>query len=131
MSGFSRNAMYDYVCDKVLEAFPNAYCSSAYELVPESFPAVFIAEVNHHDVKDAIDLCGTDRQWKSTFQVQVFSNKKEKMSECVEIVDVVREAFKTQMYNEDFEQTLPNIDPTIYRIVAEFSRTIGSGDEMK
>lgn len=131
MSGYSRNAVFSKIVDAILESYPNAYCSSVLEPVPPSFPAVYINEVSRHDIAKNIDLKYSDRQWFSTFQVQVFSNKPHgQMSEAQSIMDIVRETFRGIYYRQSLEQCVPNIDPSIYRLVAEFSRNIGSGDQI-
>lgn len=128
-SALTHNVIYTKICDAVLSVNENAYCSAVFNPVPASFPAVFVREVNRKVNRRYVDLECTDEQYTSTYQVQVFSNLKTgAMSEAYSILDAIKASFKKMYYIEDMERQLDNIDPSIYRLVAEFTRTIGSGD---
>ena len=131
MSGYSKNAVYSRIKEAVLTVNEDAYCSSVVEPVPPKFPAVSINEVSNYENRNSVNLDFDDSQWTSTFQIQVFSNKANGgMSEAVSILDAVSAEFKRLYYIREFEQTVPNTDPNVYRLVAEYSRKVGSGDQL-
>ena len=99
MSVYTRNAVYNYVYDKVIQAYPNVYISGMYEPVVPSFPAVFIREIGNFSNNENVTFSGSQDVWTSTFEVQIQSNKTDTpMSEVYEIFDVVKEAFSSLFY---------------------------------
>lgn len=131
MSEYTRNAVYNYVYDKVIEAFPNAYISGMYEPVVPSFPAVFIREIGNYSNNENVSFSGSQGVWTSTFEVQIQSNKADApMSEVYEIFNVVKEAFSSIFYIHINTNNIGTYDNEKYRIVASFRRVIGKADEM-
>jgi hypothetical protein len=99
MSVYTRNSVYNYVYDKVIQAFPDAYVSGMYEPVVPSFPAVFIREIGNFSNPENVTFGGSQDVWTSTFEVQIQSNKIDTpMSEVYEIFSVIKEAFSSLFY---------------------------------
>lgn len=131
MSVYTRNAVYNYVYDKVIQAFPDAYVSGMYEPVVPSFPAVFIREIGNFSNPENVTFGGSQDVWTSTFEVQIQSNKIDTpMSEVYEIFSVVKEAFSSLFYIHINTNNIGTYDDKNYRIVASFRRVIGKADEM-
>ena len=131
MSKYTRNAVYNYVYDKVIQAYPDVYISGMYEPVVPSFPAVFIREIGNYSNNENVTFSGSQDVWTSTFEVQIQSNKTDTpMSEVYAIFEVVKEAFSSLFYIHVNTNNIGTYDSENYRIVASFRRVIGKADEM-
>lgn len=131
MSVYTRNAVYNYVYDRVIQAFPDAYISGMYEPVVPSFPAVFIREIGNFSNPEAVTFGGSQDVWTSTFEVQIQSNKIDTpMSEVYEIFNVVKSAFSSIFYIHINTNNIGTYDDKNYRIVATFRKVIGEADEI-
>ena len=105
----TRNAVYNYIRNRVLAAYPKAFLSSKYQPIPESFPAVFVREI-------------------SNFLSNKFVGAAE---EAHGILNVVREAFCGLCYFEANVNVLEDGSSDLYRIRANYRRVIGDADEMQ
>lgn len=131
MSKYTRNAVYSYVHDKVITAFPNAYVSGMYEPVVPSFPAVFIREVGRFSNTEAVTLSGVQGVWTSTFEVQIQSNKADTpMTEVYNILETVQSAFSSIYYLLTAVNNIGTADADTFRIVATFRKVNGEADEI-
>lgn len=131
MSKYTRNAVYSYVHDKVIAAFPNAYVSGMYEPVVPSFPAVFIREIGNFSNQENVTFSGSQDVCTSTYEVQIQSNKADTpMTEVYEIFSVVKEAFYSLFYLHISTNNIGTLDDKNYRIVASFRKVIGEADSM-
>jgi len=131
MSRYTRNAVYNYVHDKIIEAFPNAYVSAMYEPVVPSFPAVFIRETGNYSNQENVTFGGSQDVWTSTFEVQIQSNKADTpMTEVYAIFSVIKEAFSKLFYIHINTNNVGTFEDKNYRIVASFRRVIGEADSI-
>ena len=127
----TRNAIYDYVEKRVNTAERPVYCASRYEPVPNSFPACFITEATHRPDRASITLDFADDQVIRDFEVQVSSNKVTTgLQEAYEIMEDVETAMKELYFIETYCNQVTNIDPSVVRLVARFTRVIGGADAM-
>ena len=129
MSGYTRNAVYDYVAKAITTEHPNANCTSRFVPKPSVFPACYIHEIDNFRPLEFTQLDFKDVQWESAFEIQVLSTKKNiAASEAYAIMDVARAAFNNLYYREFSETTID--DGTKFVIIGRFRRRIGGGDTM-
>lgn len=126
---YSRNAIYTYLRNAVLEYNDRVYVTARYVPKPPSFPACYIHEIDRNRPIQNIQLDYQDVQWESVYEVQIASAKPNTAaSEAYDIMDVVRQAFNN-LYFREFSET--NIDTgDSVTIIGRFRRTIGGGDQI-
>lgn len=125
----TRNAIYDYAESVVNTTATPVYCASRFEPIPEEFPACFLYEIGKTDVETAVTLDFTEKVKFVTWEVQVFSNSvNDAVSEANGIMDRVEVAFRDMKFLETFCSEMTTGDPSVYRIVARFERTICDAD---
>lgn len=128
---YSQNAIYDRVFNAVRAVNPNVYVAGIYNPSPSKFPAVFCCEIGHFSPIQNVTLMNDDIQYQSTFEIQVVSNNTEtRKTEAYQLLDAAKTAFKELFFVEISEAPISISDPTKYRIMARFRRTIGGGDTM-
>lgn len=129
---YSRNAVYTWVVDSVKTEYPSIHAGGKLEPSPAAFPALYLREIGKSRPLQNMTLSYDDTQYRSTFEAQVFSNKKSgAMSEAYNIMKLVEQAFNGIYYIEDMCEPVENAnDHSIYRLVARFHRIVCGGDEM-
>ncbi len=128
---YTRNGVYSYVRDVVHTANENAYISSRYEPTPPSFPAVFVREVGKEGVTGTVTFSGGQDVQRSSFEVQIVSNKKLGGAEEVEsLLQTVTGAFTQLFYIRGNVNVLEDTNDGRYRLRASFRRIIGIADAM-
>lgn len=128
---YTRASIYSYVRGKILSAFSTAYVSAKYEPIPQSMPAVFIEQVNKVRTQSNIDLGYSDGQYVSMFEAQVFSNSKNgALAEAEAIMKIIEGAFNDLFFYENYCAPVYNVDNTVYRLTARFTKQIAEGDEI-
>ena len=128
---YSRKSVYTYVRNAIVTAHSGAYVTAIREPITKTFPAVRIAEANRIRPEQYATLANDDQQYVSTFEAEIFSNKQNgSLEEAYSILETIEGAFKTLGYFENFCQPIDNVDPSIFRIVARFTRQIGMADVM-
>ena len=128
----TRNAVYNYIRNRVLSAYPTAFLSSKYQPIPESFPAVFVREISNFSVTGTMTFSGVQGVKQSSFEVQIQSKKFVGAAEEAHgILSVVREAFCELGYFEANVNVLEDGSSDLYRIRANYRRVIGYADEMQ
>ena len=125
----SPHYIYNYIEEAVNLQDRPVYCASRYEIVPPSFPAAYLSEINRYD-RGAINLKRTDRMKFVTWEAQVFSNKTTgAVDEAREIMEDIDIAMAHLGFTQTYCQPIENADPTIYRLIGRWNRLIGDGDE--
>lgn len=128
---YTHNGIYTYVEGKVNTESRPLYCTGDYEPVPSEFPCVYIHETDHRQMRNAVTLNFTDNQKVMSWEVQVFSNLTDgALDECYEIMADIESAFKELCFVEISCSERPNIDPSVKRVIAQFTRVFGDGDQM-
>ena len=128
---YSRKSVYTYIRNAIVASHSGAYVTARREPIPKNFPAVWVTEMNRTRPQQYATLANDDQQYESTFEAQIFSNKQNgALEEAYSILDTVESAFKTLGYFETFCDQVDNADPSVFRIVARFSRQIGMADVM-
>lgn len=129
---YTRSAVYTKIAEAIGAKYPKAYVTGRYVSAPAAFPAVFVREIERSRTQRNITLDFGDSQYKSTFEVQVFSNKKSNaMAEAYDIMEIIEGTFNSLYYIEDMCEALDNEkDNTIFRLAARFHRQICGGDTL-
>lgn len=131
MKGYTKNGIFTYVVGKLQEKFEDINCTSVEDLAPSTFPTVYCREINKSQTRENITLAFDDSQYRSTFEVQVFTNKTTgAITEADKIMAVVEDAFRQLYFVETYCQPIPNTDQSIYRLVARFQKHVCGGDTM-
>lgn len=123
--------IYNYIESAVNTEQRPVYCASQYEPVPESFPACYITEAQHRKSRRYTTLRFDDGHYIRDWEVQIYSNKEEgALAECHALMEDVERAFAELAFLETFCGQMENADPSVTRLVARFTATIGSADTM-
>lgn len=127
----TRNAIYNYAESIVNTEQTPVYCASRYEPIPEEFPACFMYEIGKNDVERYVTLDFSEKVKFVTWEVQVSSNSTDDaITESTEIMARVEQAFRNMKFLETFCSEMTTGDPSIYRIVARFERTVCDSDTL-
>lgn len=125
---YSRNAVFDAIVKAVISEYPNAYCATRLERVPQSFPAVYVLD-RRERVANAASLDGTDNQERSALTIQIFTDDTEGAEGVAySVLSLVHDRLKELMYIFDYNSPEQNTDPAIFRLIAEYHRVIGDLD---
>lgn len=125
------NDIYNHIEAAVNTEEHPVYCASQLEPVPESFPACYITEAEHRKSRAYVTLAYDDGHFIRNWEVQVFSNKvTDALAECHEIMEYAEDAFQRLRFIETYCGQQQNADPSVTRLVARFTSTIGSADQM-
>lgn len=128
---YTRESVYTYLRNALVDAHEGIYVTSRREPVTSSFPAIRVAETSRSRTQQYATLANDDDQYMSVFEAEIFSNKRNgALSEAYGILDTVESAFKRLGYFETFCEPIDNIDPSIFRLLARFTKQIGLGDEL-
>ena len=128
---YTHDAIYTYVADAVDTTSRPVYCVGVYEPTPSDFPCAYIHETDHRPMQSAVTLTMTDDQLIKSWEVQVFSNKRNgALAECYDIIADAEIAFKQLYFIETSCSQVQNIDPSVTRVVARFTRVVGGEDQM-
>jgi hypothetical protein len=131
MSVYTKNSIYDFVCNQILSEYPDAYISSVYEPVVPSFPAVFIREIGLVHNPGNVTFGGAQGVRTSTFEVQIQSNRKDTAaSEVYDILNIVTAAFVKIFFVLENTNLIEDDDSGLYRLRASYRKVIGAADEM-
>lgn len=124
-------SIYTYVEAAVNTVERPVYCASQLEPVPREFPACYITEAQHRKDRSYVTLAHDDGHYVRNWEVQIFSNKTNGgLMECHDLMDDVESAFQHLAFIETYCGQQENIDPSVTRLVARFTATIGSADQM-
>ena len=127
----TRNAVYDYVSGKLLEAYPNIYVAGVYELIPASKPAVFLRESSDFRNRQNMTFSGVQGVRTSTWEVHTISGQTNgSLDEAYALLEVARQAFFALHYNETNVAIVEDGQNGNYRLRATYRRVIGDADEM-
>lgn len=131
--GIIRNEIYSQIEKAVTDVYEDAFCTSVYEPVPPSFPAVYIHEIGNVQPARYVDLSNADDIQRVTWEIQIFSDKAGgKMSEAYAIADLVETAMRKMLFVRGMRQPLDNAsDTSIFRLACRYSRIIGGGNSLE
>lgn len=115
-------------CPQALKTkYPNINFTTS-DRVPTNpkFPTVYVHEISSSELAD--DLQGTSiNALRSTIQIEVTDN--ESISNAREVMNYVVNTMKTMRYRVTLMPEFQNTS-SVYRVIARFRRTIGSGESI-
>lgn len=96
---------------------------------PPGFPCILIDQTDNSDAAE--DLENTENAVESVIELQAYSNKN--LTEARKIINVACDAMRQMGYRRRMgpKQITNAANTNIFRMVARFSRMIGSGEEIK
>ena len=121
------NEVFNNVAVALRSAYQGISIYGEYVETPSSFPCVTLVEDDNSEIENNVTLARLTGESASNlmYTANVYSNLKTgKKAQAKAIMDVI----DTQMHNMGFIRTmrsqLPNVDRTIYRVTARYTRTI-------
>ena len=95
---------------------------------PPGLPALLIDQIDNPDVAE--DLENSENAVESTVEIQTYSNKS--LTESRKIINIACDAMRQMGYRRRMgpKQVTNAGNSKIFRMVARFSRVIGSGEEI-
>lgn len=96
---------------------------------PATFPALSVEQIDNPDT--ALDLENGENAVKSTIELQAFSNKN--ITEAKTLINKACDGMRIMGYERSYgPRKITNVaDTNIYRMVARFSRTVSSVEQIK
>ena len=121
------NEVFSTVATALRNEFSGIFVSGEYVSAPSSFPAVTLVEDDNSTYQRSLDSSGQENHAQLMYTVNVYSNKSSgKKSQCKTIMAEI----DTQMQGMGFVRLgssptgVPNVDASIYRMVARYRATI-------
>ena len=95
---------------------------------PPLFPCIMVDQIDNPDVAE--DLENSENAVESTIEIQAYSNKS--LTESRKIINIACDAMRQMGYRRRMgpKQVTNAGNSKIFRMVARFSRVIGSGEEI-
>lgn len=126
----TRNEVFNRIATELRAEYQGIYVVGERVYAPKQFPCVWVVEIERvpDERYTALDL--SDEQFRSTFEVQVFSNKSVGASiEAEEISSKISTLFRKMGYLcRTFEPIDNGADVNIKRHMSRYTRMIGGGD---
>ena len=128
----TKNEVFSKIETAITTSYPSAYCTSERINAPDTFPCVWIVEIDTYPEYNALTLDYSDDQRRSDIEIQAFSDDRTDATGEVEaIINLAISTMRTMGYRCLSSRPLENgPDAYIKRHVARFTRFIGSGDTL-
>ena len=96
---------------------------------PPELPALLVDQIDNPDVAE--DLENSENAVESTIEIQAYSNKS--LTETRKIINIACDAMRQMGYRRMMgpKQVTNAGNSKIFRMVARFTRVVGSGEEIK
>ena len=125
----TRNVVYNYIDNAVTTAMPNVYVTGVYEPLMAQMPAVILRETDDFRNPENMTFTGVQGVRTSTFEAQIVSSRVNgSLSEAYAILEIVKSAFFTLLYNETSVAIVEDGSTGRYRLRATYRRVIGDAD---
>ena len=122
------NLVFTSVETALKTSYPNINVVSDYPNKPSSFPCVAIIEEDNSVYQDSQSSSCFENHASLMYSVNVFSNKENgRKTEAKKIMNKVDEAFANIKFTRTMKQVIPNVDNSIFRIVARYEAVVGKG----
>lgn len=117
------NELYTIIAKALRAAYSGIFVTGTYTPAPPKFPCVFFEQID----SSTSMMDGGNRELLTavTFQADVFSNKAKNKSECKAIISTIDGLMVSYGFRRSFLNTIPNEDPTIYRMTARYTAAVG------
>lgn len=125
------NKVLSVVRDAVLAQYPNASVYGEYIDVPASFPCVTVTEDTNYTYVYSKDEQVDEHHADVQYAVNVYSNlKKGAKLEARNILKVADDAMQSMKFWRTMTRQVPNVDRSIYRMIARYHAIIGEPQEI-
>jgi len=120
------NTVFNNVANALRARYSTISVYGEYVEVPETFPSVSLVEDDNSEMENNVSLSREpETASQLMYTANVYSNKATgKKTQAKEIINLIDE----RMHNMGFVRTmlspLPNVDRTIYRITARYTKVI-------
>lgn len=127
----TRNVVYNYIDNAVTTVMPNVYVTGVYEPLMAQMPAVILRETDDFRNPENMTFTGVQGVRTSTFEAQIVSSRVNgSLSEAYAILEIVKSAFFTLLYNETSVAIVEDGSTGRYRLRATYRRVIGDADTL-
>ena len=127
----TRNVVYNYIDNAVTTAMPNVYVTGVYEPLMAQMPAVILRETDDFRNPENMTFTGVQGVRTSTFEAQIVSSRVNgSLSEAYAILEIVKSACFTLLYNETSVAIVEDGSTGRYRLRATYRRVIGDADTL-
>jgi len=125
------NKVLSVVREAVLAQYPNASVYGEYIDVPASFPCVTVTEDTNYTYVYSKDEQVAEHHADVQYAVNVYSNlKKGAKLEARNILKVADDAMQNMKFWRTMTRQVPNVDRSIYRMIARYHAIIGEPQEI-
>lgn len=120
------NKVLSVVRAAVLAQYPTASVYGEYVDVPASFPCVTVTEDTNYTYVYSKDDTVAEHHADVQYAINVYSNKKTGAKlEARAILKVADDAMQSMKFWRTMTRQVPNVDRTIYRMVARYHAIVG------
>lgn len=120
------NKVLSVVREAVLAKYPTASVYGEYVETPETFPCVTVVEDTNYTYVYTKDEQLMEHQCEVQYSVNVYSDKQTGAKlEARAILAVADEAMQNMKFWRTMSRQVPNVDRTIYRVIARYRAVIG------
>ncbi len=120
------NKVVSVVRDAVLTAYPTASVYSAYVDAPESFPCVTVTEDTNYTYVYTKDEQLMEHHAEVQYAVNVYSNLQDGAKlQAKAIMNIADTAMQQMGFRRTMTRQVPNVDRTIYRLIARYRAVVG------
>ena len=125
------NKVLSVVRDAVLAQYPNASVYGDYVSVPESFPCVTVTEDTNYTYVYTKDDSIAEHHCEVQYAINVYSNKQNGAKQEVrKIMNIADNAMQGMKFWRTMTRQVPNVDRTIYRMIARYRAVIEAPKEV-
>lgn len=120
------NKVLSVVREAVLAKYPTASVYGEYVETPESFPCVTVVEDTNYTYVYTKDEQLMEHHCEVQYSVNVYSDKQTGAKlEAKSILALADEAMQNMKFWRTMSRQVPNVDRTIYRVLARYRAVIG------
>ena len=124
------NKIIDTVIEQVQAVFPSCNITSMPDRSPSAFPCVNIVEKDNSVHGQSMTLNCPENHANLMYEVSVYSNIEEgNKGQAKEILSVVDDTMSALGFRRTFMNPIPDVDITIYRVVARYTGVASKGFE--
>ena len=116
------NEIFTEIATTLRATFDSIYVSGELNLVPATFPCVFIEEADNYSLSYTRDTSSNERHAILMYEVNVFSNKATgKKQEAKQIFAVVDQVFDELGFTRQMKMPISFDEGTKYRLVGRYT----------
>ena len=130
------SVVFSKVATALRSQYRGIYVYGEYVETPKSFPCVCLVEDDNYPYNGTATLEDNENYVKVVYTLTVYSNSEDdKKSQAKEIMASADAILKSYNFNRTMRTQVPNVDRTIYRIMARYEavvqKGIKDGDDIK